>query len=134
MRRSGIATAVLLTASAGVLLGGGSAGAAHRATNASVGLKEFKITMATKLKAGSTTFQLKNTGKFPHNLVVAYSSGTKFASKTIAAGKSGTLTVNLKPGGYVLMCSVGSGYHASQGMVHNLAVGTFDFSTGKWKA
>jgi hypothetical protein len=33
-----------------------------------------------------------------------------------------------------VICDVGAGYHASQGMIAKFTVGTFDFTTFKWTA
>lgn len=111
-----------------------TAPAAPQARTVSVTLKEFQITgVPAKLKQGATTFRLKNTGKFPHNLVAIFGP-VGFKSSQIKPGKSGSVSANLKPGAYILICGVGAGYHASQGMIARFTVGTFDFTTNKWKA
>jgi len=109
------------------------AGAHHTANAVSVTLKEFRIIMPSTLKAGPTTITVKNTGKFTHDLVVAFhGQGTTFASPLVKPGKTVKVQVNLKPGSYVVLCNTNSGYHASQGMIHSFTVGKFDFTTGKW--
>jgi plastocyanin len=146
MKRRLVLTAALIGAVASVpVLAGGAAGRTTQATQkASVTLKEFSITSTllkpavfgkeSKLKPGRTTFAFRNTGKFSHNFtIVRTSSGaTKFHSRTIAAGKSQTLTVNLKPGAYVAVCTLFSGFHEAAGMVKSFSVGKF--SNGKWSS
>jgi uncharacterized cupredoxin-like copper-binding protein len=123
-----------------------SAGGAGRATAAQqttkVTLKEFSISgtllkpavfgKASALKAGRTTFTFNNTGKFAHNFtIVRRSAGaTKFHSATIAAGKSQTLSVSLKPGSYLAVCTLFNGFHEAAGMVKAFSVGKF--TNGKW--
>ncbi|TML70556.1 MAG: hypothetical protein E6G13_08310 [Actinobacteria bacterium] len=64
---------------------------------------EFKIVLApSALKAGKVTFQIKNTGKLPHDLAIV--GGPR--SKLIAPGGTGTLTTILKAGKVELYCSV----------------------------
>jgi uncharacterized cupredoxin-like copper-binding protein len=123
-----------------------TAGAARRATKAdqtaAVTLKEFSISgkllkpavfgKASVLKPGKTKFTFKNAGKFAHNFTIVRTSpgATKFHSSTIAAGKSQTLSVNLKPGSYVAVCTLFNGFHQAAGMVKPFSVGTFN--NGKW--
>jgi iron uptake system component EfeO len=108
--------------------------AAPKAQTVSVSLKEFKITgVPAKLKTGAVTFQVKNTGKFPHDFTVLFGP-VKWKSGTIAPGKSKTLSASLKPGSYLIVCEQGAGFHISQGMIAKFTVGTFDFNTFKWKA
>ena len=119
-----------------------TAGAQSSGQNAAVTLKEFSITgkllkpavfgKASRLKAGKTTFTFKNAGKFAHNFTIVRTSpgATKFHSKTIPAGKSETLSVNLKPGSYLAVCTLFNGFHQAAGMVRSFSVGTFN--NGKW--
>src|SRR3954451_22061384 len=122
---------------------GGAAGRATAAKQtAKVTLKEFSLSgtllkpavfgKASPLKAGQTTFTFNNTGKFAHNFTVVRTSvgATRFRSKTIAPGKSQTLTVNLKPGSYVAVCTLFNGFHQAAGMVKAFSVGKF--TNGKW--
>lgn len=135
MRRSTLTllAGATATAIAVPLIGVGFAGAANEGTT--ITLSEFKIVMPAKLKAGQSSITVRNTGKFPHDVGVVFKgAGTTFATPVIAPGKSYTLKVNLKPGGYAVACHVGNGFHASQGMVKGFSVGTFDFATGSWKA
>lgn len=121
----------MATAVAVPIIGVSLAGAANEGKTAV--LTDFKITMPSKFDPGQSSITVRNAGKFPHDLAVAYrGAGTKFATAVIAPGKSAKLNVNLAPGGYVVVCRVGNGYHASQGMVKGFSVGKFDFNTGKW--
>ncbi|TMK74399.1 MAG: hypothetical protein E6G45_14805 [Actinobacteria bacterium] len=73
--------------------------------------KEFKIILAsTSLKAGTTTFQIENTGAIAHDLAIV--GGPK--SALIQPGKTGTLTATLKAGTVELYCSVPG--HKAAGM------------------
>ncbi len=80
-------------------------------------------------RAGAVTFDVSNTGALPHELVVVQSdlapgglpqqnqkAVDETAVKVLArlaefdGGKRGTLTANLAPGTYVLLCNVPSHY------------------------
>lgn len=110
--------------------------AAHGARAVTVTLSEFRIKGVPKtLPQGATTFQIKNAGKFPHNLSTIFGPSTsRFKSKTLQPGDTQSVSVNLKPGAYILVCTVGAGFHASQGMITRFTVGKFDFTTEKWTA
>jgi len=110
--------------------------AAKNAQTVTVTLSEFHIKgVPAKLKPGAVSFNVKNAGKFPHNLSTIFApAGATFKSKTLQPAGTQTVTATLKPGAYILVCTVGSGFHASQGMIARFTVGTFDFTSGKWKA
>ena len=83
---------------------------AAAATTDTVTMKEFKFTLSkAKVPHGKVTFKLTNKGKIPHDFSIA---GKK--SKSIAAGKTGTLIVTLKKGKFPYICTVDS--HAKFGM------------------
>ena len=89
-----------------------------QATKVAVSETEFKITPAsTSFKAGQITFQVKNTGKIPHDLAIKQ-TGDK--TKLIQPGDSAELTVTLKPGTYELYCTVPG--HEAAGMKQNVTV------------
>ena len=102
-----------------------------------VSLSEFKIAPATDhVKAGKVTFHVKNTGSAPHEMVViktsedagALGSGTRIPengsvgeASEMPGGASKTLTLNMKPGHYALICNVPS--HYQSGMHADFTVG-----------
>jgi uncharacterized cupredoxin-like copper-binding protein len=122
-----------------------SAAISHRAAKqaATVKLKEYTFVSSqlakptfgkpSKLEPGSTTFTFTNTGKFPHDFTIlsATAGAPKFKSGTIAPGKSETITVDLKPGAYLAVCTQFNGFHYASGMVKSFAVGQVN-QKGKW--
>ena len=105
----------------------GGAGAAKVA----VTLKEFKlIPVPAKVKPGSVTFAVRNTGQLEHELVVlktttapgklprqgakAKEVGRVGKLAAVKPGKSGTLTLTLAAGKYVLLCNLPAHYGAGQ--------------------
>jgi uncharacterized cupredoxin-like copper-binding protein len=140
-----LATALIgAVATVPMLTAGASGRTTQAAQTAKVTLKEFSITgsllkpaafgKASKLKAGKTTFTFKNAGKFGHNFTIIRTSkgAPKFHTSTIAPGKTATLSVNLKPGSYIAVCTLFSGFHEAAGMVKSFSVGKFDGS--KWSS
>jgi uncharacterized cupredoxin-like copper-binding protein len=108
--------------------------ASRNAQTVSVSLSEFKIKgVPAKLKPGAVTFKVNNKGKFPHDFVTIYGPA-RWKTAMLQPGKSASVHATLKPGAYIIVCNVGAGYHASQGMIAKFTVGTFDFTTFKWKA
>ena len=73
------------------------------------------------LSAGRVRFTYRNTSSGPirHNFTVVRTFGQarRFASPTLAAGRSTTRAVNLRPGTYVALCTVFNGGHAANGML-----------------
>jgi uncharacterized cupredoxin-like copper-binding protein len=129
------ALVAIVAAGATAVLALGQAGAASRAQTVPVTLKEFKIVLPATLKPGPTTFVLKNTGKFDHDMVVAYhAQGSAFHSPTVKPGQTVRFSTTLRPGAYVVVCMMNNGFHAAQGMIARFSVGSFDFKTGKWHA
>jgi plastocyanin len=111
-----LATALLGAGLAGVVAHAGAAAAKVVVTE-----REFHITLApAKVKAGPTTFVVKNTGKLPHALAIAGPGVASKRTAMISPGKSAQLTVTLRGGSYSVWCPVPS--HAAQGMKAKLAV------------
>jgi plastocyanin len=82
---------------------------------------EYRITPADPgAAAGTVKFAIRNTGKLTHALEVE-GGGGEFKSKPIEAGKSGTLTADLKPGSYEWYCPIGD--HKKRGMEGKFTVG-----------
>lgn len=109
--------------------GGGSAQAdsvdAARQVNSTLG--EFWVRPdKTSVPAGKIEFTVRNTGQVEHELMVermpmkmdAPGQPNEDASQgmieDMAPGESGKMTVNLKPGMYVLFCNVAGHYAAGQ--------------------
>src|SRR5262249_38244156 len=76
----------------------------HKAQTVSVTLSEFHIKGVPKsLQPGSATFEVKNAGKFPHDFVALYApTGSKFKTAQLKPGTDTSVTVNLKPGAYIV--------------------------------
>jgi uncharacterized cupredoxin-like copper-binding protein len=81
---------------------------------------EFKIALSpSSVHAGKVTFEVKNDGKIPHDLVVE-GNGVKAKTPLLDAGESKTLEADLKPGTYDVYCSVPG--HKEAGMDVKLTV------------
>ncbi len=94
----------------------------------SVQLTEWKIApSATAAKAGKVTFDVKNAGAAPHEMIVlktdkpagSLGTGARISEKTsvgevgeLQSGKSGSVTLNLTKGNYVLICNIAGHYMA----------------------
>jgi uncharacterized cupredoxin-like copper-binding protein len=86
-------------------------------TTVDVTEQEFKISLSsTTLKRGKITFDIKNTGKLPHDLAIR--GGPK--SKLIQPGTTGQLIATLNPGKYHLYCSAPG--HEQAGMKLDITV------------
>lgn len=108
-----------------------------------VDLSDFKIAGAklrsaqfgkpSALEPGRTTVTVRNRGTFPHNFVIVAASkgASKFRTNEIAKGKSAELTLNLKAGAYLAVCTVFNGAHFASGMVKPFTVGT-QAQDGSW--
>jgi plastocyanin len=137
MRTRKVLLAVLLVA----LTAGGTAGLALAKASqgdgpapVNVSFTDYKFNGLKKnYKPGQYRFTFTNNGEFPHNLtVVSVAQGKKFKSRTIDPGQSQTLDVDLKPGSYIVACTVFNGFHISQGMIGRFTVGKINFDTGRW--
>ncbi len=123
---------VLPAAAAAIAVAIGVPIALASSSGASVGIteKEFKVTPTVKsVKAGSVTFKIKNAGALDHTFAIVKTSlpagklpvkSDRVSLKPIKdvgpfkPGKGATLTLNLKPGKYVLYCNVKGHYSAGQ--------------------
>jgi len=111
-----------------------------------VNLVEWAIEAPTQLPAGTVEFAMVNGGDVPHQLTViradSYASlpvnarGTVLvdelepgqlvaANEPFLGGESASMTVELEPGSYVLVCNieVGPSSHAGNGQVLDVTVG-----------
>ena len=87
-------------------------------TKVAVSETEFKITVAsTSFKAGEIAFEVKDDGKIAHDLAIK-ETGDK--TKEIQPGSTAELKVELKPGKYVLYCSIPG--HEAAGMKLSITV------------
>jgi uncharacterized cupredoxin-like copper-binding protein len=122
---SALAFAVLGTAAA--VAAPSSAGTAPTVVN--VKLTEMKIVPSRRsVPAGKVTFRVKNVGMSLHELVVirsntapgklpvknheASEAGSVGEVADLHAGKSGTVTLDLKKGKYILICNITGHYQA----------------------
>ena len=120
---------LLALAVAAVLVSG--VGAAATPTKVTVKLKEFKIIPSvTTVKAGKVTFVVSNVGKINHEMVVVktivppgklkenaeheVSEKGAVGEAVVDHGKTGRVTLTLKPGKYQLLCNLPSHYTAGQ--------------------
>ena len=84
-------------------------------TDVDVTEADFSISgVDANLKAGTYTFNVKNTGNAPHNLTIDGPGVADQASATANGGGTGSVTVTLAPGSYAFYCSVGQ--HRANGM------------------
>lgn len=81
---------------------------------------EFKIKLdTTSVSAGRVSFDVSNDGNIPHDFVIQ-GNGVDERTPMLDAGKSDTLSVDLKPGTYDVYCSVPG--HKQAGMDLKLTV------------
>jgi plastocyanin len=108
-----LAIAVLAFAFVGAAAAGP---ATAQATTVNVTAKDFNFVLSRKtVKAGRVTFVIRNASPATHDFKIA---GRR--SKTIGSGQTTRLTVTLKPGRYLYVCTVDS--HAELGMKGYLRV------------
>jgi uncharacterized cupredoxin-like copper-binding protein len=84
-----------------------------------VKLSEYKIDMPKTVPAGSTTFEVTNTGKDLHNFEIE-GNGIEKRVGELNPGETKALLVELKPGKYEVYCPVPG--HKSHGMSLDLTV------------
>lgn len=119
-----VAAALAAVSVSGALAAGGGG-------SVKVQLKEFKIVpKPASVTSGKVTFTVKNVGKLVHEMVVvktnvapgkipvkdneASEKGAVGEVAELKAGKTGKVTLTLKPGKYVLLCNVPGHYKAGQ--------------------
>lgn len=109
-----LAALALSVMAVGVFAGAGSA--SPQATKVAVAASEFKFVLSKKtVPKGAVTFVVTNKGKVPHDFKI---KGKK--TKTIAVGKSATLTVVFPKGKFPYLCTLPG--HAAGGMKGVLTV------------
>ena len=93
-----------------------------RAQPVAVTLTEFKVALTKDtVKAGPTTFRVKNAGTIAHGFWVL-GDGVDKGSATINAGQEVSVVVTLKPGVYEVYCPMSDNSHKLGGMTHKLVV------------
>lgn len=91
-----------------------------------VDLDEFSIKPKRLTVSSAATIEAKNVGAIAHNLTIergpdaSKPSEELAATPTFAGGESDTVKVELEPGRYALVCTVGD--HRQQGMIGSLTV------------
>jgi plastocyanin len=87
-----------------------------------VNLMDFMIEPSDLEATGPTvTFDVASDGPTPHNLTVLDDSGeVVMATADLSAGNSETITADLEPGDYTILCSLAG--HESLGMSGTLTV------------
>jgi uncharacterized cupredoxin-like copper-binding protein len=85
-----------------------------------VKLSEYKIEMSASVGAGTTTFNVTNTGKETHGFEIEGNGIEKALKPRLKKGESGSLQVDLKPGTYKVYCPVLG--HKRHGMSLDLTV------------
>ena len=88
----------------------------------SVNLMDFMIDPSELAATGPTvTIEVTSDGPTPHNLTVRDGAGeVVMASADLSAGGSETITADLEPGDYTILCSLAG--HESLGMSGTLTV------------
>jgi plastocyanin len=109
------------------------AGAAQAARTLSIRLDDFDLGHKTRIASGGqTTIKIWNAGSFPHNWTIV-AGPTRVASQTLNRNGRQELTADLKPGAYMVICTVGNGNHLAQGMYRAFTVGTRNQQSGEWE-
>ena len=83
-------------------------------------LKDYEIQMPESVPAGDVTFNITNAGSHDHNFEIDLKSGKRRLENDLKPGDSHTLTVNLTPGTYDVLCPVS--FHSTRGMRRKLTV------------
>ena len=108
---------VTLACSAGAPRGDRSqAGSQENEARATINVvaEDFSFSLAdSQLKSGTVTFAVKNDGSMPHDFAIR-GQDVDQKTPTIKPGESANLTVELEPGTYTYVCTIGG--HEQLGM------------------
>jgi plastocyanin len=103
-----------------VLFTVGLVGVANAQSAVNMTAVEFAFQPATlNVSSGTVTFNLRNDGRFPHNLAIDGRDGSIFAND-LTSGESESATITLAPGTYTFYCPVDG--HRDRGMVGTLTI------------
>jgi uncharacterized cupredoxin-like copper-binding protein len=108
---------ISLLAAVAFVLGTGSA---QEGQTVNVTMTEYQFEMPTTVKAGKTTFVIKNAGKRAHNFQIKGGGINEKLSVNPKPRETQTLEVDLKPGTYAITCPVD--FHTAKGMKTTLTV------------
>jgi plastocyanin len=109
------------------------AGATQAANTLNVRLDEFDFGQKTRIASGGrTTVRLWNAGRNPHNWTIV-AGPTRPVSQTLNRNGRQEISLDLRPGAYMVICTVGNGNHLAQGMYRQFTVGTRNQETGQWE-
>ena len=89
------------------------------------------ILMPFKLRPGPTTFVIHNGGGFPHNFTSLFGP-VRLRSGTVQPGATVRLTATLRPGAYLVACTILNGGHLAQGMLTRFTIGSRSHGSGHW--
>ena len=95
----------------------GAEGGDTGASASEITMTEYSFDPSDPSVASGDSLEVVNDGELPHNLTV---EGTDLATSDLEGGASEELTVDLDPGDYEFICSIGD--HAAQGMTGTLTV------------
>lgn len=99
--------AFLVPLGAGVAAGCGEAPARARDGRISLVAREYaELPRAVEAPAGRVTFVLRNRGVLDHDLAVKRGIHTLARIDPVAPGGTGTVSVRLRPGRYLLTCTL----------------------------
>jgi plastocyanin len=87
------------------------------ASASEISMTEYSFDPSDPTVASGDSLEVVNDGELPHNLTV---EDTDLATSDLDAGGSEELTVDLDPGDYEFICTIGD--HAAQGMTGTLTV------------
>ena len=87
-----------------------------------VSAKEYSFSPAAVVLAGpgELRIRLRNDGSLAHNIKLLRGGDEQGGTSSLPAGDTGTATVEVEPGRYELLCTVGD--HAELGMTGELQV------------
>jgi hypothetical protein len=118
MRRRWVA-APALAAAAAVLVAPAAAGP-RPPGRALVSATEYALTLSrSSIRSGTAIIQLVNDGEDDHDLALRRVGGTRtYAIGIVAPGKTGEIEIRLRPGRFVLWCTLAD--HRRRGMLATL--------------